>query len=82
MKAAELDEIDRKVLHAIEPGYDVMIAVLPSAAQVNDFAVALALPKLKKAGWVAFEGRGRFKTCHLTPEGETAYTEAFGAEPE
>lgn len=68
-----LDEYEVKVLRAIEPDYDVMILVIPGQAGVNDFAAANALGKLKKKGLIAFEGRGKFKSAHLTDEGKTAY---------
>jgi hypothetical protein len=67
-----LDEYETKVLRAIEPGFDFMIAVIPSHAGVNEFAAGAALAELKKRKLVAFEGRGRFKTVYLTDEGKVA----------
>jgi hypothetical protein len=71
-----LDEYEQKVLRAIEPEYDVMVLIIPpSRAGVNDFAAADALAGLKKKGLIKFEGRGKFKSCYLTPEGEAAYAD-------
>lgn len=69
----ELDEIETKVLRAIEPDYDVMILVIPGQAGVNDFAAAHALASLKKKELIAFEGRGRFKAAYLTDDGKAAH---------
>lgn len=67
----ELNEQERKVLHAIEPDYDYLVVVVPSKAGVNDFAAGAALAELKKRKLVAFEGRGRLKSVYLTDEGKT-----------
>lgn len=67
-----LDEYEEKVLRAIEPDYDYLVLIIPSKAQVNDFAAAAALADLKKRKLVAFEGRGKFKSVYLTDEGKAA----------
>lgn len=73
MATAELDEYETKVLKAIKPDYDVMVVIIPGAAGVNDFAASAALASLKKRGLIAFEGRGRFRSCYLTDAGKEAY---------
>jgi hypothetical protein len=73
MKPIELDEFERKVILAIKPDYDVLVLVIPSNAGINDFAAADALAKLKKKKLIAFDGRGRFRSCYLTPDGCGAF---------
>lgn len=70
-----LDDIDKKVLAAIEPEWDYLVLIIPSKAGVNEIAAATALATLKKAGFIKFEGRGRFKSVYLTSEGESARDE-------
>ena len=67
-----LDEFETKVLRAIEPDYDYLVLIIPSNAGVNEFTAGAALADLKKRGYVAFEGRGRFKSVCLTDEGKAA----------
>lgn len=73
MDITTLDDYEQAVLRVIEPGYDVMILVVPSYAKVNEFAAATALAGLKKKGLIAFEGRGRSKSAFLTDTGKEAY---------
>lgn len=68
---SELDEYAVKVLLALEPEYDYLVLVVPGMAKINDVAAAMAISDLKKAGLVAFDGRGRFKSVYLTPDGIT-----------
>lgn len=76
----ELDEYEQKVIRAIEPDYDVMLLIIPSRAQVSDFAAAAAIASLKKRGLIKLEGRGNMKSCYLTDSGKEAYA-ALSAEP-
>lgn len=69
----ELDDTDKRVFKAITPDYDVNLYVLPG----NPFAIGNALRKLKSNKWVAFEGRGTYRTVHLTEAGEAVYKAMF-----
>ena len=71
--ARPLDEYEAKVLSALEPDYDYLVLIVPSMmVGVNDFAAATALSGLRMLGYVAFEGRGKFKSVYLTDDGKTA----------
>lgn len=78
---AELTDTEKKILDAIKPGYDMLVLVVPGYAKINDFAAADGLATLKKKGLIAFEGRGKFKSCYLTDAGKEAF-ESIPRSPE
>lgn len=72
-KRKPLSENEIAVLKAIEPGYDVLLVIIPDVAKLGPWATGDALAELKKRGMVKFEGRGKLKTAHLTDIGELEY---------
>lgn len=71
-KTQPLDAEETAVLRAIEPDYEYLVLIIPGKAGISDLGAGVALADLKKRGYIAFDGRGKFKSVYLTPEGEEA----------
>lgn len=77
----KLTENERKVFLAMEPGYDYLEVIVvgfpgsPGQSGLPEHEASAALKSLKKKGLIVREGRGRFRQCGLSDEGERIYEE-------